>query len=169
MEKIYIMILLIIVFTVLYLLVKNQNIEQYREDFTAIVGTSNPLVTYDDYGTFNFIHHFDDLPYYDPTYNIMSDYTKNRLDSTQKNIDKKLESEDFDSDSFFELCGYKIRKELIPSNYAETKNAHFTKYATHVNLPEHPKFKKVIDTQLATSHTVDDRSAPQPYNYYFNN
>lgn len=169
MKKIYILILLIIIFIVLYFLIKTQTILNYKEEFTTIVGTSDPLVTYDDYGTFNFIHHFNDLPYYDPTYNIISDYTKNRMNQHNKKKEIKLKSEHFDDDSFFELCGCKIRKKLIPSNYAETKNSHFIKYVSHDNLPEQYVLEKNNTASNITLQTTYNRNIPQPYNYYFNN
>ena len=170
MEKIFIVILLVIIAIALYLLARNQNIESSKENFTVVVGTSNPMVTYDDYGTFNFILHTDDLPYHDPTYDILSDYTKNRLDKKTKNR-RPGWTEDFDTDSFFELCGYKIRRELIPSNYAENDGVHFHKFVIHSNIPEHGKFNKFVNSNIAREVNVptSKRLAPEPYNYYFKN
>lgn len=44
-----------------------------KESFTILSPIEKPLVSYDDFGTFNFIHHFDDFPYYDSRYFDMLD------------------------------------------------------------------------------------------------
>src|SRR5687767_7679485 len=56
------LIIFVIICVILFFVLKNN-----KETFTALVDL-NPLTTYDDYGTFNFLFHTDDFPYYDPTY-----------------------------------------------------------------------------------------------------
>src|SRR5205823_3078234 len=67
--NIYIVITIIIFIIIFYLITTT------KENFTSLVDL-NPLTTYDDYGTFNFILQTDDLPYWNPTYEDMSDNFK---------------------------------------------------------------------------------------------
>jgi hypothetical protein len=114
------------------------------EKFTALSGF-NPLTSYDDYGNFNFIFHEDDLPYYDVGFKrIMctgnAPYT------------------DFDKDSFIDYQGFKVRRELVPSNYTDDdqlSNADFD--------------KNPIGFFVKKDRPRDSSEPPQPHNYYFSN
>ena len=64
---------------------------------------------------------------------------------------KKIPSwnkENFSNDSFIEVQGNLVRRELVPSNYAEKKFS-------------------FLDGKTKILSTLDQHNAPQPYNYYF--
>lgn len=87
------------------------------EQFTTLNGL-NPLTTYDDYGTFNFLLHTNDLPYYDPTYAKMGCCFKTYDGSTVKKpcFSRK---EVYDEDSFINYNDDNLRREVLGSNYAD--------------------------------------------------
>lgn len=87
------------------------------ESFTALTGL-NPLTSYDDYGTAAGIYHFDDLPYYDKGFKSMicgnPDYVPDRI----PRLGGIYPDEHADHpDSFIGYQGFKVRRELLGSNY----------------------------------------------------
>jgi hypothetical protein len=136
-----------------------ENVENI-ENFTAISGMEGPLTTYDDYGTFNFLFHTDDLPYYDPTYfNLLCSYRDYVPDNGRKCgslTGKQNVDEDFNSDSFIDFEGWKVRRELIPSNYSNKNyaDADFDRNQLHLAIKK--------DRPQASAYP------PQPHNVYFN-
>lgn len=123
MRKCYATILLIIIVTLIYLLVNNnKTIIKNTELF--IFENENPII-------------------YDPTYNnvikSIKKYKKIPL------IKTKLSNEKFSKDSFIKVCGDKIRRELVPSNYADQSYAG-------------------IDFTIIKNDII---MAPQASNYYF--
>ena len=137
-------ILTILIIFALYVLLQKKNIEK----FTALTGMQSPLTTYDDYGTFNFMFHFNDLPY-DTTkkpskieeylYKSESDLIK------PEPINNNL---DFDHDNFIRVGNNTVRRKLVPHNYSNPAYANFTKQSD----------------QLITRSPIQ---APKPQNYYF--
>lgn len=143
-----------------------------NENFTKLTGF-NPLVSYDDYGTFNGIMHTNDivsfkrpnlsmregsvLPYYDPTYNnmtcIINDYQES--DDYLNNIEAR---ENINFDSFISNDGlHKVRRNLVPKNY--TEHTHHANAEFDLNQ-RHLAIKK--DRPQAS------QQPPQPHNIYFN-
>ncbi len=129
MNKIHCTILLIFIIIITGLIIYRYNSDKksQMEQFTALSGFE-PLTSYDDYGTFNFILHINDLPYYDakgfgsifcgkPDYVPTKTKLRGSVNPTAPNSDLKVDF-DFDSDSFINYQGFKVRRELIPSNYA---------------------------------------------------
>ncbi|XWV26273.1 putative orfan [Tupanvirus soda lake] len=145
MQQCHAIILLVIIIFAIYWLTQSSStiIKNNPEFFTILKGIQNPLTSYDDYGTFDFIHHTNDLPYYDPTYNNMINLTKTYTKYPNKM--PKWSGENFSKDGFIRVCGSKVRKELVPSNYSDQSyaGAHFT---NNIN---------------------DEKIAPQAYNFYF--
>src|SRR5579862_2875114 len=84
-----------------------------KENFTSLVGPSKPLTTYDDYGTFNFIFHMDDLPYYNPTYEDLGDDFKNYSDGAKNFKYGGIFEKIIPKDSFINYDGKKVRRELV--------------------------------------------------------
>jgi hypothetical protein len=117
MDTIYNIIIILIILIVIVLLVNYSNfcIATQVEQFTALSGF-NPLTSYDDYGTFNFILHTDDMPYYDKGFATLfcgkPDYVPGEPLQPHWDVDFH-----WDRDSFIDYEGYKVRRELIPSNY----------------------------------------------------
>lgn len=109
-------ILLIIIVIVVYFLVKTNQKSIRTDFFTLLRSIEKPLTSYDDYGTFNFIHHTNDLPYYDPIYDDMFYLTK-----TNYKPETKLPLSDsiISSDSFINVRGDLVRRKLIPFNYTD--------------------------------------------------
>lgn len=155
-----------IILTIVGLLIyiSNSKLKKQTENFTSLIGL-NPLTTYDDYGTFNFILHTNDLPYYDkgfagmfcPTayrakaltrFSGKSDYVpKIRKPNINANID-------FDADSFIGYEGFKVRRDLVPSNYTIGND-----YG-NADLSQRD-FSILIDRPMASINP------PEPRNYYF--
>ncbi|XWV25019.1 putative ORFan [Tupanvirus deep ocean] len=139
-----IMLLIIIIFIIYWLTYSSSTtIKNNPEFFTILKDIQSPLTSYDDYATFNFIHHTNDLPYYDPTYNNMVNLTK--TNTKYPNAIPKWNGENFSKDSFIRVCGNKVRRELVPSNYSDQAyaNADFT------------------------NSTINENIAPQAVNFYF--
>lgn len=125
--------------------------ENIYQPFTALNGMEKPLVTYDDYGTFNYLMHFDDLPYHDSTYDNMScawrSYDPHKYD-TKYTPNTFTRNEITDSFIEFDGCsrqncriiaqgnerGDKVRRSLVPSNYVADQNYSLS------NFDEHPPF-----------------------------
>lgn len=112
----------------------NNNLKNKIEHFTALVGIESPLTTYDDYGPSGLIYDMDDVKL--PCYKFINDAI-----FPTKRITNNL---DFDADSFFYYQNNPVRRELVPSNYADS----------------------------GTLRNVNDRlnnetDAPQPSNFYF--
>lgn len=156
MNKIYIIIILCGIILVIGLLISrsNLNINKQIENFTALSGF-NPLTNYDDYGTFNFIFHTDDMPYYDPGFADIfcgtPDYVPGPM--LKPKFDFNL---GFDKDSFIDYQGFKVRRDLVPSDYTkwmDLGNAEFN--------PEQPNVIVRKDRPRASAEP------PQPSNYYF--
>lgn len=126
------------------------------ESFTALVGL-NPLTTYDDYGTFGGILQMDDLPYYDQGFKRMicgkPDYDPNSPESARR-LGGQEPSTDFDS--FINYQGFKVRRELTPSNYINTDQ---------YSIADFDKVKEVWlikkDRPKASSRP------PEAHNYHF--
>jgi hypothetical protein len=132
------------------------------EKFVALSGL-NPLTTFDDYGTLNHLMHFDDFPFYDPSYeNLLYKYKDIPPGSDSiKNIGSinypRDNIEDFSKDSFLYSEGRMTRRELVPSNYVE-----------------HPEFADADFDQRVQNYTLintarEARSSvpPWPHNVYF--
>lgn len=87
-RSVAILILVIIAFIIYWITTNTNTIEKNKEYFTMLMGFQKPLTTYDDFGTFNFLLHTNDLPYYDPTYDRMSDIMihKDRSKRIKNNI-----------------------------------------------------------------------------------
>jgi hypothetical protein len=158
-------IILIILFIIIYFVVlRSMNkINKETEHFTAISGMEQPLTTYDDYGTFNFLLQIDDFPYYDDTYEDMgcefSNY--NPIGQAKKCGSRngwQSRDENFNKDSFIKYDGcHKVRRELVPSNYEKNNiyaDADFDRNQLHLLIKK--------DRTRASEHP------PQPYNIYFN-
>lgn len=153
MDRIYMITISIIIIIAIGLIICNSNLKlkKQAEKFTALVGL-NPLTTYDDYGTFNFLLHTDDLPYYDKGFAGMfcgkPDYVPEiRKPDINTNID-------FDTDSFISYEGFKVRRELVPSNYVDG-----SKYG-NIDLNENDRI--IIKNRPKASILP-----PAPHNYYF--
>lgn len=108
-------VLLLIIVIIFYFIIKsNQKINQ-MDFFTLLRSIEKPLTTYDDYGTFNFIHHINDLPYYDSTYDDMIYLTKTTC--KPKLTDASDPNSLIPTDSFVNVRGNLVRRKLIPFNY----------------------------------------------------
>jgi hypothetical protein len=158
----YIAIILLIFLIIVIYLITAGSISQYektREKFVALSGIESPLTTYDGYGTFNFLFNFDDLPYYDPTFENLEyelkDYDPKGQEKPCGSInDGQPVNVDYDHDSFIEYDNHKVRRELVPSNYTKYN------YAAPADFGRmHFIVKK--DRPQASAY------APEPYNYYF--
>jgi hypothetical protein len=117
MEIKYIIAILAIIIGLIFIInYSNTNVTSQIEQFTANVGL-NPLTSYDDYGTFNFIFHTDDLPYYDKGFASLfcgkPDYVPGKPLQPHWDVDFH-----WDRDSFIDYEGFKVRRELIPANYS---------------------------------------------------
>ena len=155
---------LLIIILVVWILIKynNTSIKESIENFTAISGIEQPLTTYDDYGTFNFLLQTDDLPYYDPTYeNLGDDYRDYDPDGQKKtcglSTSKLSKNENFNKDSFIDYHGLKVRRELVPSNYNKNNmyaDADFDRNQLHLCVRK--------------NRPRESAYPPQPHNIYFN-
>lgn len=157
------LILIVFVFVIVILFIKCKS----KENFTALSGL-NPLTSYDDYGTFNFILHTDDMPYYDKGFASIfcgkPDYVKEKpkpggsvnpaADWPEWDTTDLKPYFNFDSDSFIDYIGYKVRRDLVPSNYAD-----------HM-LYGRADFKtdQILINKMRPKESL---VAPQPHNYYF--
>ena len=106
--KLITVILIIIAILIIYWIGRNVSKTQETEieKFTALSGISNPLTSHDDYGTFNFIMQFDDLPYGTGYYEWLP-------------IIKKLNENTINENNIVEsLNGERVQKSIIPSNYS---------------------------------------------------
>lgn len=160
----YVIVTLIIVIAIMIYFV-NKLFFSRNENFTALGPIGQPLVTYDDYGTFNFIFHTDDLPYYDHEYDDL-EYNYKDFDTVDLNTNSKkcgsfncilTKNENFNKDSFIDYQGNKVRRELVPMNYFmndQYADADFERNQLHLAI------KKDRPRQSA--------QPPQPYNVYFN-
>jgi len=178
-----ILLLLIFVFLIIYFIIKryNRSIDQSVEKFTALSGIQQPLTTYDDYGTFNFLLHINDLPYYDSTYEDMSDdyrdYDKNGQSKQpevlyERSRSKMSKNENFNKDSFINFRGVKVRRELIPANYSPPdfmgiigKNFNNGK---HNNYADADFDRNQLHLAIKKDRPKESAYPPQPYNIYFN-
>lgn len=125
MEKSDLILILIIIFGLVALSIYkfSSAYSTESEAFTSLVGL-NPLTTYDNYGTFGDILQFDDLPYYDKGFKSMicgkPDYDPSSPESKRR-LGGQWEPPAVDSlDNFIPHQGFKVRRELIPSNYIDT-------------------------------------------------
>lgn len=165
-----IVILLIIIIAIIFSICKYNSEQKIQiEKFTAFSGL-NPLTSYDDYGTFNFILHTDDMPYYDKGYGSIfcgkPDYVppckpklRGSVNPTADHSDLKVNF-DFDSDSFISYQGFKVRRNLIPSNYNDSDYAK----ADFGSTPD-PDNSTWIINKLRPKESSDP---PKPRNWYFN-
>jgi len=106
-----------------------------KENFTALVGL-NPLTTYDDYGTFNFLFHTDDFPYYDPTYENLGCNVRTYPNTAQYREKNFKQSGQFDQiivpeNTFINFEGDKVRRELVPENYSQNMDYGSAKFKTN--------------------------------------
>jgi hypothetical protein len=160
-------ILLILFVVVLWLCTRST--KDMMENFTMLKSIAGlfggSMVTYDDYGTFDFMLHTDDLPFYDPTYNDLSCAYRD-FNTVDKSTNAKkcgsancilTRNENFNKDSFLDYGGVKVRRELVPRNYTENTfyaDADFERNQLHLAI------KKDRPQQSA--------APPQPHNIYFN-
>jgi len=138
-------IILIIVIIIITIFVHDtiKETEHQIEAFTVANNMQGPLLNYDDYGTFNFLFHTDDLPYYDPTYEWMGcDFTN--WDGADPNEYIK-----YDGD-------HKLRRRLIGSNYVDLRESANAKFDTD---EDHILIKK--------NRVQASAYPPQPHNFYF--
>ena len=156
MDKIYMIIMLFFIMIGIISLVymSNANLTKQIENFTTLSGF-NPLTNYDDYGTFNFIFHENDLPYFDPGFASIfcgePDYVPGPPRKPKFTFDLG-----FDQDSFIDYQGFKVRRELVPSDYTkgmEYGNANFN--------PAQP------DVMVRKDRPRASAEPPQAHNYYF--
>lgn len=158
-----ILVILLIVLAVTWLVIKynNQSVTKSIEDFTALSGIQLPLVTYDDYGTFNFLLQIDDFPYYDPTYENMGDdyrdYEPEKPKPCGVSTSKLSKDEDFNKDSFINYRNLKVRRELIPSNYYKDN--------THADADFD---RNQLHLAIRKDRPRESAYPPQPHNIYFN-
>jgi hypothetical protein len=130
----WLVIILISFILIIYLVVKTSSTNQ-KEEFTILKPIRGPMVSYDDYATFNYIHHTNDLPYYDPTYdNMVNAINYEPIKSKAKK--PRLGKENFNKDSFIVIRGNKVRRELVPSNYADDNHYRF---GINDNIPMAPQ------------------------------
>ena len=92
------------------------------EKFTTLVGL-NPMTTYDDYGTFNFLFHTDDLPYYNPKYENLGCSVRTYPNTPEYIAENaktpgKFRQSVIPRGSFIDFQGDKVRRELVPENYS---------------------------------------------------
>jgi hypothetical protein len=152
-----------IVVLLLSLLIGYFVISGNNESFTAISGTQKQMVTYDDYGTFNFLHHFNDMgENYDPTYHNISCHTKIKDTlNTNKQIPKinypYPVDEDFLTDGFIEYDGQKVRRSLIPGNYTD-----------HSEFADADFDRNQLHLAVRINRSKNSDIAPWPHNVYFN-
>lgn len=132
----------------------NGTINRRIEKFTSLNGL-NPLTTYDDYGTFNFILQTDDFPYYDSTYEELGCCYKTGIkNKTPKGPLCKSQIRDYDKDVFFNFEEDKVRKFLPGANYSDHRDlgsAIFGDSQLFVNL-----FNPKLSSQ-----------PPEPFNWEF--
>lgn len=120
----------IIVCIILFFVVKNN-----KEKFTALVDL-NPLTTYDDYGTFNFLFHMDDFPYYNPTYENLGCSVRTYPNTPKYVAENAKEPGQFRQsivprDTFINFEGDKVRRELVPENYSKNMDYGNAKFVTN--------------------------------------
>lgn len=175
------LIFLIAIGVLLYIVIKwyNRSIDQSIENFTAISGIEQPLTTYDDYGTFNFLLQIDDFPYYDPTYVNMGDDYRDYKPNVKNNrisgpsTSKLSKNENFNKDSFINFRGVKVRRELIPANYSIPESIHgwgnnFSGHSKHNNYADADFDRNQIHLAIKKDRPRESAYPPQPYNIYFN-
>lgn len=149
----YTRIAVIVILIIVFLLITKS-----KEPFTALGPIQGTLTSYDDYGTFNFIHHFNDFPWYDSTYSDMGCSMKNdSIGLSWKCCDNnKIQCNKDGLRSYIKYDGDTLRRKMIPSNYSdhpEYADADFTKNMLHILVrPDRPKTAS---------------SPPQPYNIYY--
>ena len=147
-----IILIIVILFFYFYGKYYNRKIKSEIERFTTLNGL-NPLTSYDDYGTFNFILQTDDLPYYNPKYEKMGCCF--RTTRNGKKVPCKNVMIDYDEDKFFNFEGDSIRKELIGTNYSDHReygSSMFGNSQMLINLTN-PKISSL---------------PPEPFNWEFN-
>ena len=166
-------ILVIFIIVILLILCKYNNDTQSQiEKFTAFSGL-NPLTSYDDYGTFNFILQTDDLPFYDKGYMSIfcgePDYVppshpklRGSVNPTASHSDLKVDF-DFDSDSFISYQGFKVRRDLIPSNYNSASSGAEYARADFGSGPDPDNSVWLINKMRPRESSVP----PEPRNFYF--
>jgi len=132
----------------------NGTINQKVERFTSLNGL-NPLTTYDDYGTFNFILQTDDLPYYDPTYEKMGCCYKtfHKQPAPKGPLCQSL-IRDYDKDSFIDFDQDKVRRELVGANYSDHLD-----YGSSIFGDSH-MFINLFNPKLSSL-------PPEPFNFEF--
>ena len=158
-----IMVIIIIAVLIVYYFIERNN-KKIMEKFTTLIGIEDPRTTFDDYGTFNGIYHFDDLPYYDPTYENMLQKYEDECNSIKYWKDPgsihliRENNDDYSKDSFVcDAAKWKIRRSLIPANYS--------------NHPEYAdaEFDQRTNNYILINTTREKRSSvpPWPNNVYF--
>ena len=130
MSDITYLIIFIVIFILLFVVFKNN-----KEKFTALVGL-NPLTTYDDYGTFNFLFHMDDFPYYNPTYENLGCSVRtypNNPEYVAKNAKTpgKFRQSVIPRGTFIDFEGDKVRRELVPENYSKNMDYGHAQFVTN--------------------------------------
>jgi len=154
MEKSDLILILVLIFGFMSLFIYRIALSYAPEPeaFTALVGL-NPLTTYDNYGTYGDILQLDDLPYYDAGFKSMicgkPDYEPEapRLGGQQVRTD---------SDSFISYQGFKVRRELTPSNYVDTDQ---------YSIADFDKVKEVW--MIKKDRPKASSAPPEPQNYHF--
>jgi len=124
------LIIFIVICIILFFLVKDN-----KEKFTALVDL-NPLTTYDDYGTFNFLFHTDDFPYYDPTYENLGCSVRTYPDTPAYIAENAKDAGKFRQSvvprgTFIDFQGDKVRRELVPENYSKNMDYGNAKFVTN--------------------------------------
>ena len=143
-------VLILIVLLILILFKRINNIQP----FTFIRGIRQPLVSYDDYSTFDFKNHLNDLPNYDPTYHNLGCTIKH---TDVDNVEWKCGGNNkYGLNSYIDFEGNLIRRKMIPSNYADHPEytiADWTTNSMHIIVkPDRPK---------------ESTKPPQPYNIFY--
>ena len=167
-------IILVLLIVVICLILSKYNTDKKSqiEQFTAFSGL-NPLTSYDDYGTFNFLLHTDDEPYYDKGYASIfcgkPDYVpplhpklKGSVNPTASDSDLKVNF-DFDSDSFISYQGFKVRRDLIPSNYNSADSGAMQAKADFGSGPDPDDSTWLINKM----RPKESSKPPKPMNWYF--
>lgn len=123
------------------------------EKFTSLTEIQMPLATYDDYGTFNFLLQTNDFPYYDPTYQNLTNNFTNIDSKTDINPLNKCETKN--ESEFINYDGKnKLRRKLKPSNY------------TDYNFVSDADFKNV-HLLVKKDRPKQSFQPPQPHNVFY--